>query len=253
MRPGPDRAAVDHDAIRIGTSGWQYADWRDVLYPRGLAQRDWLATYAQHFDTVEVNATFYRLPNVTAVERWADTAPSGFLFAVKASRYLTHIKRLREPEEPVARLLNRIEPLVRAGKLGPVLVQLPPDMQVETDLLAGVLRRFPPEIDVAVEPRHASWFVDAVFDILAGHNASLVWADRKGKPVTPLRRTADWCYVRLHEGRRSWGYSAADLRGWADRVRDFDRGFIYTNNDPGGAAVHDATALRRLLASRCAV
>jgi uncharacterized protein YecE (DUF72 family) len=231
--------------IRVGTSGWQYADWRGVCYPPKLPQREWLAAYADIFDTVEVNSSFYRLPTVETVRRWADTVPDGFVMAIKASRYLTHIKRLREPEEPVERLLAVLQPLRDRGLLGPILVQLPPDLPIELDRLAVTLDRFPAEVRVAVEPRHASWFTQAVHDLLAEHDAALAWADREGRSVGPLWATASWRYLRLHHGRARWGYDNRDLTRWTSRLVEAGDGYAFANNDPGGAAVKDA---RRILA-----
>ena len=236
--------------VRVGTSGWQYADWRDVLYPAGLPSRLWLETYASSFDTVEVNSTFYRLPNADAVRRWTEAVRPGFVFEVKASRYLTHIKRLREPEEPVDRLMARIEPLRAAAMLGPVLVQLPPDMKAAPAALDATLARFPDDVRVAVEPRHATWFDDTTRAVLEKHQAALVWADRDGESLGPLWTTAPWCYLRLHHGRDEWSYADDDLRRWADRVGEVGNGYVFTNNDPGGAAVHDARHIRELLTAR---
>lgn len=232
--------------LRVGTSGWQYADWKDAFYD-GRPQRLWLTTYAQIFDTVEVNATFYRLPVVTAVQRWVEQVPQSFVFVVKASRYLTHIKRLREPAEPVARLMSRIDPLRRAGVLGPVLLQLPPDMVAAPELLDATLAEFPREVRLAVEPRHDSWFEAVTRGVLERHKAALVWADRDGRSLAPLWETTDWCYLRLHHGRDDWGYDEPDLASWAQRVGAVGHGFVYFNNDPGAAAVRDAGTFLRLL------
>ena len=233
--------------LRIGTSGWQYADWKQPFYD-GRPQRLWLSTYAETFDTVEVNATFYRLPVVTAVQRWVEQVPQDFVFVVKASRYLTHIKRLREPAEPVARLMSRIAPLQVAGVLGPVLLQFPPDMVAVPDLLDATLSEFPSAVRLAVEPRHDSWFDAATRDVLERHQAALVWADRDGRSLTPLWQTTDWCYLRLHHGRDDWGYDEADLAGWSQRVAAVGKGYVFFNNDPGAAAVRDARTFCRLLA-----
>jgi uncharacterized protein YecE (DUF72 family) len=234
-------------SVRVGTSGWQYADWRDAFYA-GRPQRLWLTTYAETFDTVEVNATFYRLPVATAVQRWTEQVPPGFVFVVKASRYLTHVKRLRDPAEPVSRLLERIQPLRAARALGPVLLQFPPDMTAAPDLLAATLREFPPSLRLAVEPRHASWFEPATRTVLEEHGAALVWADRDGRSLGPLWRTTDWCYLRLHHGRDDWGYADDDLAKWAGTVNEVGHGFVFFNNDPGAAAVRDAATFSRLLA-----
>jgi uncharacterized protein YecE (DUF72 family) len=230
--------------IHLGTSGWQYRDWRGVLYPEGCPQRLWLAEYARHFATVENNNAFYRLPEQATFEKWRDATPAGFVMAVKASRYLTHIKRLREPVEPVARLLSRASGL--GDRLGPILLQLPPTLRADQQLLAAALREFPDGIRVAVEFRHNSWWTDDTRRILEQHGAATVWADRHSRPLTPLWRTADWGYLRLHEGRaQPWPhYGRQALQTWRERIsREFaarEDVYVYFNNDPGGAAVRDA-------------
>jgi uncharacterized protein YecE (DUF72 family) len=234
----------------VGTSGWQYRDWRGRLYPAGLPQRLWLGHYATRFATVEVNNAFYRLPSRATFASWREQAGDGFCFAVKMSRYLTHIKRLADPAEPVARFLDRAQPL--GPTLGPVLLQLPPTLTADTDRLRDVLRQFPPAVRVAVEFRHRSWWTGATKAVLEAHNAALAWADRNSRPVSPLWVTADWGYLRLHQGAASPPprYGATALRSWLDRLTvafDLNRRsvFVYFNNDPGGAAVTDADSLAR--------
>jgi uncharacterized protein YecE (DUF72 family) len=228
--------------VFVGTSGWQYKDWRGLLYPPGLAQNRWLSRYAEGFSTVENNNAFYRLPAPELFERWRDMTPRGFVMAVKASRYLTHIKRLADPEEPVERLMNAVRGL--GDRLGPILLQLPPTLRAETERLDRCLRAFPAGVRVAVEPRHDSWWTDEVRELLERRGAALCWADRLGRPVTPLWRTAAWGYVRLHEGAATPrpGYGDQALRSWVRRVGDAWPGdaYIYFNNDVGGAAVRDA-------------
>ncbi|WP_117212873.1 DUF72 domain-containing protein [Allorhizocola rhizosphaerae] len=227
----------------VGTSGWQYRDWRGPFYPGAPS----LSFYAGQFETVEVNNSFYRLPSKETFEKWRDETPEGFIFAVKMSRYLTHVKRLRDPSEPVSRFLSAASGL--GGKLGPVLLQLPPTLRFSDDLDA-VLASFPRDIRVAVEPRHRSWWCDEARELLEKHGAALCWADRLGRPITPLWRTSDFGYVRLHEGRAHPRprYGRAALTSWLRRMRVFgDRPvYVYFNNDPGGAAIADAFALLRL-------
>jgi uncharacterized protein YecE (DUF72 family) len=229
--------------ILVGTSGWQYKDWRGRFYPEGLPQRLWLEHYAAGFATVEVNNAFYRLPERSTFERWRERTPDDFCVAVKLSRYLTHIKRLRDPEEPVARFLSRATAL--GDRLGPVLVQLPPTLRADPAALDRVLALFPAEVKVAVEPRHASWWTGETRAVLEKRNAALAWADRKGRPVTPLWRTVGWGYLRLHEGRATPRprYGRAALRSWLDRIDQAVDTYVYFNNDPGGAAVADAGEL----------
>lgn len=235
--------------LLVGTSGWQYRDWRGVLYPPGCPMREWLHEYSMQFATVENNNSFYRLPEQSTFRQWRDRTPDGFCMAVKASRFLTHIRRLRDPAEPVARLVDRSAGL--GERLGPVLLQLPPNLKADPDLLAGCLDEFPAGVRVAVEPRHRSWWNDEVRALLAERNAALCWADRDSRPVTPLWPTADWGYVRFHAGRAtpSPRYGPTALRSWLDRILDAwpdsAEVFVYFNNDPGGAAVHDARALIR--------
>jgi uncharacterized protein YecE (DUF72 family) len=232
--------------ILLGTSGWQYPHWRERFYPAKTPQRLWLEYYAERFATVEVNNAFYRLPERGTFGSWRDRTPADFRFAVKMSRYLTHIKRLRDPAEPVERFMSRAEAL--GDKLGPVLLQLPPSLPVDLTSLDETLSRFPPGIKVAVEPRHRSWWAPETQRLLERHNAALCWADRLGRPVTPLWRTADFGYLRLHEGRAQPRprYGPDALRTWLDRIaRSYPTGpvYVYSNNDPGGAGLADTTAL----------
>ncbi len=237
-------------SVWVGTSGWQYRDWRGPFYPLDVPQRRWLEYYASQFATVENNGTFYRLPPRETFAGWRERVGDGFVMTVKASRYLTHVRRLRDPAEPVRRLLDAAAGL--GDRLGPVLLQLPPDLQAAPRLLEECLRQFPPEIRVAVEPRHESWWTAEVRDILTARNAALCWADRKGAAVTPLWRTADWGYLRFHEGDGApWPrYQQSSLQSWADRIAATwpqeppeAKGdvYVYFNNDQGGAAPSDGS------------
>jgi uncharacterized protein YecE (DUF72 family) len=229
--------------LNVGTSGWQYKDWRPGFYPAKLPQRLWLESYAERFRTVEVNNAFYRLPEKRTFEQWRERTPDGFRFAVKMSRYLTHVKRLAEPAEPVARFLDRAAGL--GDKLGPVLLQLPPTLRANPAALDETLRLFPRQVQVAVEPRHDSWWTDQIKDILGTHNAALSWADRRSRPTTPLWITADWCYLRFHEGRaQPWPhYGPAALNTWLERLPEDRDSWVYFNNDQHGAAPQDADTL----------
>ena len=245
--------------VRVGTSGWQYRDWRGVLYPAGLAQRDWLEYYASRYGTVENNGTFYRLPAPGTFASWRAKTPDGFVMTVKASRYLTHVRRLRDPAEPVERLVRAATGL--GDRLGPLLLQLPPSLRADPGALDACLAefaRFPASADtgsrvrVAVEFRHESWWTTETQHLLARHNAALCWADRLGRPVTPLWRTADWGYLRFHEGAaQPWPrYGSQALRSWVERTGeawpvDADV-FVYFNNDQHAAALHDAAVFASL-------
>jgi uncharacterized protein YecE (DUF72 family) len=241
--------------LLIGTSGWQYRDWRGDFYPTGVPASRWLEQYATRFCTVENNGTFYRLPAQATFADWAGRTAQGFIMAVKASRYLTHIRRLRDPAEPVERLLTAAIGL--GDRLGPLLVQLPPTMQAAPALLDQTLHEFSAAAHklavgdprVCVEVRHPSWETREVQAILARHNAALCWSDRSGRPLGPLWRTADWGYLRLHEGAASpWPrYGRQALRSWLGRVAEkwppeADM-FAYFNNDQHAAAPADGAAL----------
>ena len=229
--------------LHVGTSGWQYRDWRGAFYPPGVAQHRWLGYYAERFATVEVNNTFYMLPAETAFDRWRAQTPDGFLLALKMNRYLTHVRRLRDPEDPVRRFCERADRL--GARLGPILLQLGPQHRADVERLDTVLSLLAPR-RVAFEPRHRSWYSDDVRAVLGRHDVPLCLADRLGRPMGPLWRTASWGYVRLHEGtatpRPCYGPTA--LRSWGRRIAglfgDDADVFVYFNNDPGGAAVRNA-------------
>jgi uncharacterized protein YecE (DUF72 family) len=242
--------------VHVGCSGWNYASWRGALYPQTLAARGWLHCYGERFDTVEVNATFYRLISRSAVENWVRQAPPPFVFSVKASRYLTHVKRLADVVDGTARLYERIEPLVRGHQLGAVLWQLPETFHADAGLLQGALEALPAGRH-AFEFRHASWFATEVYDVLRRHDAALVVADHPQRPFQTCEATASWRYVRLHFGRRGrrGNYSDRELEAWAIRLHAWRRGgelFVYFNNDWEGFAPRNAAWLQRRLASLAA-
>jgi uncharacterized protein YecE (DUF72 family) len=232
-------------SIHIGTSGFSYRHWHPKFYDGA----DEFGRYSSVFGTVELNVTFYRMPAAATFQRWAALAPEGFTFAVKASRFLTHVRRLRDPAEPVRFMLERARLL--GPHLGPVLLQLPPDMEVDLDLLEETLAAFPGGLRVVVEPRHASWFVEDLRQLLTAREAALCWADRRGALV-PLWRTADWGYLRFHEGRATPKpcYGEAALALWAERIKDAwgpqGNVYAYFNNDRRGCALRDAAAFGRL-------
>jgi len=235
--------------VHIGTSGWVYPHWSGRFYPRGLAQSRWLEYYARQFPTVEVNNTFYRLPPAEVFTAWRERTPQQFVFTIKASRYITHIRRLREPRAALTALLARAAHL--GGKLGPVLFQLPPRFAVDLDRLDGFLRALPASIRPVMEFRDPSWHLPEVFELL----------DRRGSAycimVAPalrceLRVTARMLYIRFHApqgGRPAFGRRR--LQAWAERIRylmhQADEGWVYFNNDLEGAAIEDARILRTLL------
>jgi uncharacterized protein YecE (DUF72 family) len=234
--------------LRIGTSGYQYRHWKGLLYPEGLPTRDWLPHFARFFDTVEMNATFYRLPSADAVARWAEITPRQFLFAVKGSRYLTHMKRLLDHGEG---LVNFFEPMRKFGrKLGPVLWQLPPRMKADAARLDRFLSHLPPGRH-AVEFRDPAWYSEEICAVLDAHGAAFCEHDHV-KQRAP-RLTGGWRYLRFHgtSGRYHGRYGqaalrdvAADLLAWAHRGDD---AYVYFNNDIGGHALTDALDLLALV------
>ena len=241
----------------IGCSGWNYADWRGTFYPQREPQRRWLELYARRFDTVEVNTTFYRLPRRDAVAGWVKQTPADFRFAVKASRYLTHIKRLTDVSEGVARFYERIEPLIEAGKLGPVLWQLPGNFPRDDERLRRWLDALP-DGRHTIEFRHESWFRAPVIRALRAHDVAMTIGDHPERPFQTREATASWRFVRFHYGQRgrAGNYSATEIEQWARRIAQWRRRqevWAYFNNDWRGFAPANARALaRRLGVSRAA-
>jgi len=235
--------------MSVGTSGWHYRDWRGAFYPEKLPTRRWLEFYASRFGTVELDNSFYRLPAVETFRAWRDVVPDDFVFTVKASRYLTHYRRLRDPAEPVQRLMAAVAGLDE--KLGPILLQLPPDLPADVDALANVLDAFGSRARLVCEFRHDSWFCDEVYALLRDHDVAVCLADRRNQ-TTPLVRTASWGFVRMHEGtaepRPHYGTRA--LQHWVDRIADLwdaDAAcFVYFNNDHGACAPRDAAEFAAL-------
>lgn len=239
--------------MRIGCSGWQYRDWRDAFYPRRTPATRWLEHYATVFDTVEVNATFYRLAKRTAVEHWVEQTPPGFIFALKASRYLTHMKRLTDMGQGVQRLYEPLEPLVTSKKLGPMLWQLPENFHRNDERLASALAGLP-EGRHAFEFRHESWFSPDVYALLREHNVGFVIAHSAGFEHPRDVVTADFTYLRFHYGERGrrGNYSATELGEWAERVAAFMQRsvdvYAYFNNDWEAFAPRNAAGLRTRVA-----
>lgn len=235
---------------RIGCSGWQYRHWRGDFYPADLPVARWFEHYAARFDTVEINNTFYRLPEASTVARWAAQAPRGFLYAVKASRFLTHMKKLKDPEEPLDRLFDRMRPLGR--HLGPVLYQLPPGWKLDRARLEHFLHALPRGRRHVLEFRDPSWYADDVSALLERFGVARCLHDMQGS-ATGRERVGPFVYVRFHgpTGTYQGGYSAARLERWASWLDGERRAgaavFAYFNNDVGGHAPRDAVTLRRLL------
>lgn len=237
-------------ALLVGTSGFSYADWRGRFYPPGLPQRRWLAFYARVFRTVELNATFYRLPSVQAAARWRDATPEGFVFGAKGSRYLTHMKRLGDAGAGVRRFLERVDPL--RPKLAVLLWQLPPQMdRADPARLEAFLRRLPRDLRHAFEFRSAAWYSEAICDLLDAHGAAFCEHDLVD--ARPPRITGGFRYLRFHgaTGRYAGRYGRSALAPVARRLREAGTdAFVYFNNDVGGHAIEDALDLLELLGER---
>ena len=235
--------------VRIGCSGWQYRHWRGDFYPADLAQDRWLEFYAQRFDTVELNNSFYRLPSADAFASWQRRAPIGFRFAVKASRYLTHLRKLRDPADPLRLFWSRAARL--GDRLGPVLYQLPPRWHRNLDRLQLFLETVPPDRAQAIEFRDTTWYDAAVYELLRDHAITLCLHDMRGS-VAPLEQIGPFVYLRFHGSQGGYGGAYADeaLRTWAERLVEWSNGglscWVYFNNDVGGHAPRDAVRLRTM-------
>ena len=238
--------------IYVGTSGWQYRDWRGRFYPPKLPQREWLRYFSERFPTVEINNSFYMLPKEESFERWGRGSTPDFVVTVKASRYITHIRRLRDARDSVELFWSRARHL--GSKLGPVLFQLPPRFRADVGLLRDFLGSLPKGMRPAFEFRDASWETDEVYGTLDRAGAAWVIPDRPGWRV-PKPVTGGWSYIRFHQGGhapRGAGYSREKLGRWARTIASFDAddAFVYFNNDQGAAAVRDAEVLMGLLERR---
>ncbi len=235
---------------RIGTSGWVYPHWRGVFYPPALAQVRWFEHYAGQFDTVEVNNTFYRLPSEKAFDRWREQAPAGFVYAVKASRYITHVRRLKDCAEPLERFLSRARRL--SDHLGSILYQLPPRWRANPQRLAEFAALLPADLLHVFEFRDERWFTEPVQEVLARHNLSFCIFDMPGIRC-PQWITGPIVYIRFHGSASLYAgrYSREELAGWAERIQQFLAAghdvYVYFNNDAFGHAVINARELREMV------
>jgi uncharacterized protein YecE (DUF72 family) len=236
--------------IYIGTSGWHYKHWRGPFYPAGVRAADMFCFYVQHFETVEVNNSFYHLPTTTALRNWHDVTPGKFRFAVKASRFLTHMKKLKDPKSGLQKFLQRVETLGR--KLGPILFQLPPGWQCNLDRLASFLAALPSKHRSAFEFRNPTWHHQTTYELLRRHNAAFCVYELAGFQ-SPIVTTADFAYIRFHgpggayEGR----YTEQQLGTWASQIHHWQRHltdiYVYFDNDQHGYAVCNALELKKIL------
>lgn len=241
---------VKRGGVHIGTSGWSYKHWLGSFYEEGEKPDNYLAAYCRRFSTAEVNNTFYRLPGKDAVREWRKTAPDDFFFAVKASRFMTHMKKLKDPEEPIERMLGVVGEL--GDKLGPILVQCPPNWRKNAERLEYFLSVFPRGYQLAFEFRDPSWFSQDIYDLLSEHGAALCIYDLEDY-VSPVEFTAPWTYVRFHKpaGENNWHYEQDVLAAWADSFDSWAREghtvYCYFNNDLDGAAPVNAHQMLELL------
>jgi uncharacterized protein YecE (DUF72 family) len=236
--------------LRIGTSGWMYDDWRGRFYPPDVPKTRWLQHYSQHFSTVELNSSFYHLPSEKAFGTWRDKAPDGFVCALKVSRYITHLKKLREVEEPLQTFVTRARLL--GNRLGPLLYQMPPSMKRNDSLLESFLQLLPGDLEHVFEFRNESWFDDAVCALLHRHGAAFCVYDLPGT-TTPIVATAGFAYLRFHgsTGLYDSCYTDHELQSWAAKIAGLARGlssvYVYFNNDTNAYAIRNAVQLTALL------
>lgn len=255
-RPGnPGRGYRRGMDVRIGTSGWTYKHWRGTFYPQGLRIADQLDHYTERFRTVELNGSHYRWPADSTVEAWRERLPAGFEMAVKASRYLTHYRKLNEPQDWVERIVHTLDLL--GDHAGPLLLQLPANLHRDDDRLAGFLGLLPERVRVAVEVQHESWLDEDVFDLFDRHGAGFVVSVIAGREPA-LRATGRLAYVRFHNADPDWRYggsfSDAELAPWVGRLRELTGAdaagarpaYVYFNNDNHGHAAFNALTLRRM-------
>jgi uncharacterized protein YecE (DUF72 family) len=237
--------------VRIGCSGWSYPHWRKLFYPEKMPAREHFAFYAQHFDTVELNNSFYRQPPRERFEAWREQAPPGFLFAVKGSRYVTHIKRLVVEPKSIELVVDAARGL--GEKLGPILFQLQANFHLDMERLERFLAMLPKDVRFTLEFRHDSWLVPAVFDLLRSRRIALCIPDHPKMPQS-LEITSDFTYIRMHLPPKGLGYGKRALEPWADRVIEWRGGgldvFVYFNNDMEGHAIKDAETLITLVNAR---
>lgn len=239
-----------HPRFRIGTSGWTYPHWLNRFYPQDHPKARWLEYYVRHFDTVELNASFYRLPKPVTFENWRARTPDGFLWSIKASKFITHTKRLKDPGEPLERLYRAAAGL--GDKLGVILFQLPPSLAFDRTLFEDFCSALDSGVHHALEVRHPSWIQDQALRVLRQHKIALCIADTAGRYPYCEALTADFAYLRLHGSKKLYAsnYSDEELHTWAERLRTWARpAFVYFDNDAEGYAVNNARQLKSILAS----
>jgi len=236
--------------FHIGTSGFSYKHWQGRFYPEDLPQRKWLEYYAEHFDTVEINSSFYHLPRSPTCENWNKRVPEDFVYAMKASRFITHLKKLEDVEQALENFFEVIQPL--GSKLGPVLFQLPPSLKKDLSLLRNFLAILPGGYRFVFEFRNSDWYDDDLFSLLDDTGTAFCIHDLPGK-ASPVETTGSFAYVRFHGAQQVYTslYSDQELETWAGRLKNYaEKGldvYAYFNNDIGGHAVENAESLKSLL------
>ncbi|TXT59888.1 MAG: hypothetical protein BAJALOKI2v1_160060 [Promethearchaeota archaeon] len=236
--------------IRIGTSGWVYEHWKNTFYPNDLPQEEILNYYSKHFNTVEVNNTFYNLPNKDTVKKWRSKAPKDFLYSIKANRYITHMKNLKDPQKPIKKMISNIQYL--KNNLGPILFQLSPKWHINYKRLKNFLEVLPNDYKYVFELRNKSWFIEKIFTLLRNHEVALCIHDFKGEE-TPIKITTDFTYLRFHgpDGQYFGSYSQKALKSWSKRIKKWIKQnldvYIYFNNDAEANAIKNAKELKLLL------
>jgi uncharacterized protein YecE (DUF72 family) len=237
----------------IGTSGWHYDDWRGRFYPEKLPKAKWLEFYSGHFNTLELNNSFYHLPSEAAFDNWYHASPPDFVFAVKVSRFITHIKRLKDCEDAIGNFMSRARLLKE--KLGPLLYQLPPGLHRDDDRLEAFLQKLPRDLKHTIEFRHQSWFEDDVFKILRSYHTGFCVFDMP-KLTSPLLATTNFAYVRFHgrQGLYSSRYTDEEMADWAEKIAGLSKKAesvnIYFNNDVAGYALENAQTIREYLETK---
>ena len=234
----------------IGTSGWSYLHWKNNFYPEGLKSIDWLAYYSNEFPTVEINTTFYHTPREATIEKWHSTAPKDFLFAIKASRYITHLKRLKDCKESLQFFYKSIAAF--KNKTGPILFQLPPSFKINIERLKGFIALLNDEYHYTFEFRHPSWFVDEVYALFSTHKIALCITDLGGH-LSPEKITSDFTYLRLHGPKKAYqgSYGSIGLKSWKKKIETWNQTqlsvFCYFDNDEKGYAIQDAKTLKNII------
>jgi uncharacterized protein YecE (DUF72 family) len=240
----------NQDDVHIGTSGWHYDHWKGTFYPQDMRAEDFLSYYCQQFNTVEINNSFYQLPDAETLAEWRDTVPKGFIFSVKASRYITHMKKLKDPQEPVETFMERIK--VLEAKLGPILFQLPPNWNINPERLNAFLDQLPAGYQYTFEFRDPSWFEQSIYEALEKHNAAFCMYHLSHR-ISPKPVTSDFIYIRLHgpDDAYQGKYDPQELSGWAGALSTWQRQskeiYCYFDNDEKGYAPQDAKKLKGML------